>query len=708
MRIRTLTIEGFRAFGRSVMLDLDAEAVVIVGANGSGKTSVFDAILWALTGKVVRLGGVEAPVLSMWSESGEARVQLALMGDNGDAVDITRGYDGRKSRMTLTVGNEQVPDALAAGTLVKYLWPVGLNNPDASDALALALTRAVYLQQDNVRDFIDADSDEDRFRAISELIGAGAVTQLQSAMERSRNQWTRATTAMSQDLLPLRERVAFLEADLDRLSSPGPDAKVGQEWPAWLESCVSAGVEARELPPWSSPVTANVGEEIMRELGAVERQMHRRETELQNLLAELRSTPQPPVPDIPKLNEEVSRLRAEIEASRLRLVALRQEAAERSRQETVQAEQVDDLRRLAAIALRHLEERCPVCDQNYDRDSTRKRLEGVISSAAPVPADTDGRAVAEVAQSLSSLEAQLATREADLETASQIHRDITARATSNRRRLADLGFADPAGAPEQWLEAELSTAREKLQDFVELRAQGERLLVERARMAEISRRGEVETELERARLELAQLEGSIAQRESTKDLASKIIEALRSAGDELVRERLRAVEPVARRIYRRIDPHPAFTTVHLRSWLLRGRGHMAPQLEDPISQTLTEQPGLVLSSSQANALAVAIFLAVNLGVGNLPLDAALLDDPLQSLDDVNLLGLIDLIRRVKQQRQLVISTHDRRFGQLLARKLRPTTDGRTVVIELRDWQREGPQILQQSLQPAERTFQVVA
>ncbi len=228
-------------------------------------------------------------------------------------------------------------------------------------------------------------------------------------------------------------------------------------------------------------------------------------------------------------------------------------------------------------------------------------------------------------------------------------------------------------------------------------------------MADIARRGEIEKEHERARLELAALEDSIAQRDKTRELASKIIDALRLAGDELVSDRLRAVEPLARRIYRRIDPHPAFTTVHLRSWLLRGRGHMAPQLEDPVSEKRAEQPGLVLSSSQANALAVAVFLSVNLGVGDLPLDAALLDDPLQSLDDVNLLGLIDLLRRVKQQRQLLVSTHDQRFGQLLARKLRPTVEGRrTVVIELRDWQREGPEVLQQSLLPAERAFQVVA
>jgi DNA repair exonuclease SbcCD ATPase subunit len=92
-----------------------------------------------------------------------------------------------------------------------------------------------------------------------------------------------------------------------------------------------------------------------------------------------------------------------------------------------------------------------------------------------------------------------------------------------------------------------------------------------------------------------------------------------------------------------------------------------------------------------NALAVCMFLSLNLGVSIPPLESAILDDPLQSLDDINLLGLIDLLRRTKDKRQLLVSTHDVRFGNLLARKLRPgSSEQRTVVIELNGWSRTGP------------------
>jgi hypothetical protein len=92
-------------------------------------------------------------------------------------------------------------------------------------------------------------------------------------------------------------------------------------------------------------------------------------------------------------------------------------------------------------------------------------------------------------------------------------------------------------------------------------------------------------------------------------------------------------------------------------------------------------------------LAVSVFLALNIGIAKPSLPIAILDDPLQSLDDINLLGLVDLFRRAKDRRQFFVSTHDARFGELLARKLRPQTkSGRTVIIDLEGWNRTGPRV----------------
>ena len=77
-----------------------------------------------------------------------------------------------------------------------------------------------------------------------------------------------------------------------------------------------------------------------------------------------------------------------------------------------------------------------------------------------------------------------------------------------------------------------------------------------------------------------------------------------------------------------------------------------------------------------------------------------MDDPLQSLDRINLLGLVDVLRRTAPARQLIVATHDNAFGQLLARKLRPAHQGsKTVVIRLGGWSRSGPTVDMSSIEP---------
>lgn len=54
-RLISLSVEGFRAYRDLQTFDLDASVVVLYGPNGLGKTSLFDAIDYAATGRIGRL-----------------------------------------------------------------------------------------------------------------------------------------------------------------------------------------------------------------------------------------------------------------------------------------------------------------------------------------------------------------------------------------------------------------------------------------------------------------------------------------------------------------------------------------------------------------------------------------------------------------------------------------------------------------------------
>ncbi len=63
-----------------------------------------------------------------------------------------------------------------------------------------------------------------------------------------------------------------------------------------------------------------------------------------------------------------------------------------------------------------------------------------------------------------------------------------------------------------------------------------------------------------------------------------------------------------------------------------------------------------MSSGQVSALSLAFFLALNKVYSRVPL--ILIDDPSQSLDEVNVASLTDLLRCELKHCQLILSSHE--------------------------------------------------
>ncbi|WP_090738585.1 AAA family ATPase [Paenibacillus sp. Mc5Re-14] len=82
----------------------------------------------------------------------------------------------------------------------------------------------------------------------------------------------------------------------------------------------------------------------------------------------------------------------------------------------------------------------------------------------------------------------------------------------------------------------------------------------------------------------------------------------------------------------------------------------------------------IFSQAQLNILALSTFLGIGLTQKYSSLDQLFLDDPIQSMDDVNVLAFIDVLRAIldseSNNKRLIISTHDDSFAELLAIKMR--------------------------------------
>jgi len=121
-------------------------------------------------------------------------------------------------------------------------------------------------------------------------------------------------------------------------------------------------------------------------------------------------------------------------------------------------------------------------------------------------------------------------------------------------------------------------------------------------------------------------------------------------------------------IYRRIDPHPDFKNVEFKADF----GSDNPRLDVFVTDKKLDQaliPNLYFSTAQINILSLSIFLASALN--SKEYDCILIDDPIQSMDSINVLSTIDLFRSiiVNQDKQIILSTHDENFNNLLKKKI---------------------------------------
>ena len=128
------------------------------------------------------------------------------------------------------------------------------------------------------------------------------------------------------------------------------------------------------------------------------------------------------------------------------------------------------------------------------------------------------------------------------------------------------------------------------------------------------------------------------------------------------------------KLYNTIDPHPEYKKIRFECDF----GYKEPRLnvlmyseQDGID---TIVPNLYFSTAQINLLSFCIFMAKALYAktdNGEDLGCIFIDDPIQALDDINILSMIDLLRNVafSLNRQVVLTTHDKNFFELLKKKV---------------------------------------
>lgn len=695
--LKTLMIEGFRGFRDSACFNLNASAIILAGPNGTGKTSVFDALQWVLLGSIDRLKGLRSRrnveyIVNRYQLDKKADVSLVIAIHDKDKkvtreVTLLRRGDHKDSLLEIQGAHES---PLSGDAAEKWLKTT-LVSPEY-ETLKMALTTCGLLEQDVMRSVLEAKPAE-RYAHISAVLGLSDLEGFERATQDATKTVSERHQAKKQEVMKANRAVDDAVARLETIEQRASRRSSVEVARSMLHRVLE------ELPAeltFDVPESASADEAVA--LAQESRRFSRRTT---NLLSVSESLHQQRQLLLPKpTSEQLEQLSLAATESAEGQTAARQELHRKQELLSAAEKASQQMARLAAAAIPLLSEECPVCGQAIDPEQVELHLNEIAGETSSL---VERRHAVEVAtRDIRTWASRIKQAENEQSAAHELSQrweclreDEAALATD----LTNFTSSSANGIAIENLEREVFDLIGK-----SIVTAFDDIAVALERYSDAVRESHDSSEIDCARSALFRAQEQLEKCQEHADRASKralqfkdLANASTRARVDVVAERFKAIEPLITDIYSRLDPHPAFKGIGFKHDTYYGKGTSNPVVSD-LSEKIEAEPLIVLSSSQANIVALACFLAMSLAAGNRALPFVLLDDPLQSMDDVNVLGFADLCRFLRSKRQLIVSTHDKRFANLLERKLSPRRENdRTIVHKFNGWDRRGPAVNSESL-----------
>lgn len=131
---------------------------------------------------------------------------------------------------------------------------------------------------------------------------------------------------------------------------------------------------------------------------------------------------------------------------------------------------------------------------------------------------------------------------------------------------------------------------------------------------------------------------------------------------------------IINRLYNTIDPHPEYKKIRFECDFSLKEPRLNVLMYSDTEDRENIVPNLYFSTAQINILSFCIFMGKALFAKTdkqKDLGCIFIDDPIQALDDINILSMIDLLRNIafSLDKQIVLTTHNKNFFELLKMKV---------------------------------------
>ena len=106
-KIKSISIAGIRGIKDSISLPLNEKSVLLYGDNGTGKSSISDAIEWFYTDKVSHLSGSEIDLKDALRNSNQkdSDTTSIAISYNRNVIDATRNLFSKRGKLTSELSN---------------------------------------------------------------------------------------------------------------------------------------------------------------------------------------------------------------------------------------------------------------------------------------------------------------------------------------------------------------------------------------------------------------------------------------------------------------------------------------------------------------------------------------------------------------------------------------------------------------------------
>lgn len=627
MKLAYVDLCGFRGYRKRVRIDFADDFTILDGRNGVGKSTIFDAVEYALTGhlskyKDAKADGETVADYIWWTGKGPApadRYVEAGFRDQDGVISVRRTeFEPPNDSSLIKLAARLCDFDLAPRDPLSQLCYTSIIRDEHIAGLSLDLKETERYAL--LRDGLGAnDSDS--------WVSRGA--QLLAAAKKRSQATQQEVAALNTELTSSTRRIDEARASLvaDNVIS---DAA------ARLRALTRSEAASDQLVGPVREWIVRTGEEI---------------TSLQRLAAnwEVVERERQRLPELIKNRDTAS---SEIVAATTSVDALRR--SDEAPSSTELAKQARDLIALANIgrSLGLQDGHCPLCHADQDHDHF---LEG-IAAAEEVAKKLDQKAAEEAQHEqaaraattrLATARQLLANAEGAFATAQAAIQDFDALRTAPNS--GDLETLEQVNARSAQLRQELDVAQRDMRVLETLRLNAE---LEHAKQEESRAKERLVAAQERA--------GRARKAEAT---AQALHDAARRAAGETLDRRLDRVLPLMSELYRRLRPHPVWRDIEYSI-----RGDVRKFLKLKVGDELN--PQFLFSSGQRRATGLAFLLSVNLSLAWSRWRTVMLDDPVQHVDDFRTVHLAELAAQlVAEGRQIICAVEDAALAELLCRRL---------------------------------------